>query len=149
MDDGSDVAQAFRVCSMAMGIEHHISKIDSTTFSDCSDKSVTSDGLHTRSVDVPSAWVGSAVSYKNGAEIEGFCEIGFEGQPVPFKMTIHEAKKRRKAPRGRLSVKVGAGLFLFEQESNPEHACSVRAQEVRSIEEGITRRINQRILSGR
>ena len=127
MDDGSDVAQAFRVCSMAMGIEHHISKIDSTTFSDRSDKSVTSDGLHTRGADVPSAWVGSAVSYKNGAEIEGFCEIGFEGQPVPFKMTIHEAKKRRKAPRGRLSVKVGEGLFLFEDITNTQHTRRIHA----------------------
>ena len=41
------------------------------------------------------------------------------------------------------------GLFLFEQVTNPEHACRVRAQEVGSVEERITWRVDQRVLRGR
>ena len=123
MHDGGDVSQAFGVGAMAVGVEQDVTKIHGTSLIDGTHEPVAADRRHGRRVHIPSRGVGAAVSHQHGAQVHRTRQIGTMGDAVPFEVTMHDLKKRRKAPRGRLSVKVEVGLFLFEQVTNTEHAC--------------------------
>ena len=104
MNDWRDVPEAFRVGDVAMGIEQDVTKIHGTSFVDGTHKSVPADGGHLGRIHIPRGGVGTAVPHQHGAQIHGARQVGTMCDAVPFEVTMHDLKKRRKAPRGRLSV---------------------------------------------
>ena len=104
MNDGRDVPQAFRMGAVAMGIEQDVTKIHGTPFVDGTHETVPADGGHLGRIHIPRGGIWTAIAHQYGAQVHGTRQIGTMGDAVPFEVTMHDLKKRRKAPRGRLSV---------------------------------------------
>ena len=103
MNDRRDVPQAFRVGAMAMGIEQDVTKIHRTSFVDGTHETAPSDGCHLGRIYIPRRGIGTAIPNEYGAQIHRARQVGTMCDAVPFEETMHGLKKRRKAPRGRLS----------------------------------------------
>ena len=103
MNDRRDVPQAFRVGAMAMGVEQDVTKIHRTTFVDGTHEAAPPDGCHLGRIHIPRGGIGTAIPNEYGAQIHRARQVGTMCDAVPFEETMHDLKKRRKAPRGRLS----------------------------------------------